>query len=118
MKIFIIMAAVVLVLAPRQCAEEDEETDKENPIENSDYVAKDVSARIAIAEWHDFIKESDSIILSATKQISSAVDMTDDAKLKHKFKFKNDIYLADGKLERLSEKLLWAKRLERKNGII
>jgi hypothetical protein len=110
----LLMASLLLALMPRGCADENEDSIDNEPLEGVSYVAKDIEVRKAVSEWTQFIKESDSVILSAKIQISRAVDRSDDPKWKHNLKFRNEIYHADGKLERLSEKLLWAKKFEKK----
>lgn len=111
MKIIIITVAVLLALAPSRCAEENEEVTAEDSIENGGYVAKDIEARKAMADWQVFITESDSAIFSAKVQISEATDRSETPKFKDNKKFRNDIFRADAKLVKLSDKLLRAKKL-------
>jgi hypothetical protein len=113
----LLLASLLLALIPRGCAEESEDTVDNLALEDVSYVAKDIKVCKAITNWDEFVTESDSVILSAKIQISRAVDRSDTPKLKHNLKFRNEIFRADAKLERLSEKLLWAKKFKRKGAI-
>lgn len=103
MKILMI-GCLLVALTSRTCAPENEEG-----WQNDTYVAQDVAARKALADWKQFIKESDSAVMSAKIQISEANDRLDDAKVPHKLKFRYSIISADSNLEALSEKLLKAE---------
>ncbi|MNK66006.1 hypothetical protein D3C87_853190 [compost metagenome] len=109
MKIILILS-IVLVFAARGCQEENEEGWQNETIDEVGYVAEDIKARQAIAEWQKFLTASDSAVFAARNQISRAVERIDDPRLQHKGKFKALIFTAETRIEDLSDKLLRADR--------
>jgi hypothetical protein len=112
MKILIILS-LALTLVPRGCQEENEENWEDEPLDEVGYVAEDIKVRKAIAEWHNFLKESDSAIYAAKVKISEAADCLEDPDIHQKFKLRGKIIKAEGQLEQLSEKLLRAQKFNR-----
>lgn len=106
MKILIALAVLFLTAVPKKCATEEEETEVTNLPHETGYTAEDTQLRKAYADWVEFCKEADSIILDARVQISEATDCYNDSRTKSRSKLKSAIIKSELKLEKLSDKML------------
>lgn len=71
---------------------------------------KDLQVRSTIEEWEKFRKEADSMILAGRICISQASDCYDDPQTRHRGRVKSAIIKAESKLEKLSDKMLQARK--------
>jgi len=113
MKIYV-LAGILLALAPKGCAEDQEEKEQYETTVQADYEELDYKIRNAIDDWKLFKRQSENNVLAARKKISRAADRLDDPDGKNKGQLRNAIFKADSQLEQLSEKLLRGERFEEK----
>jgi hypothetical protein len=111
MKVFIMAGILLLLASPYKCAEENEEGENTETNETG-YEAQDAEARLAIADWEKFLAESDSIIDKACAKISQATDKLENENVSHKGRLKLAIINANGRMEKLSDMLLAAKKIK------
>ncbi len=107
----VLIFSLAIALASRGCENENEAGWENETIDEVGYVAEDVKVRKAVAEWQEFLQQSDEAVFSASKQISRAVDRLDNPEIKSRGRLKSHIIKAQGQLEKLSDKLLKANKL-------
>jgi len=113
MKLFII-TGLLLLSVTRGCVDDSEE-DWETETNTVGYDAADVAVRSAITDWDQFLAESYSAVDDACIKISRATDKADDPGIKHQGKLKSAIIKAESRMDKLSDMLLKAKKIQEHN---
>jgi len=114
MKIFVMAGLLLFVVSPYKCADENEETTEKETVGGS-YDAQDAEVRSAIADWEQFLVQSDSIVDAACIKISQATDKLENGQVHHKGRHKSAIIKAQAKMEKLSDMLMAAKKIRPEN---
>jgi hypothetical protein len=114
MKTFIMAGFLLFLMSPYKCAEENEDT-TEIEADGGSYDAKDTEARAAIADWEKFLLESEAVVDNACIKIAQATDKMESSPSKHKGKFRSAIIKADDRMEKLSDMLLYARKIKTEN---
>jgi hypothetical protein len=114
MKTFIMAGLLLFLMSPYKCAEENEET-TEIETNGGSYDAEDTEVRAAIADWEKYIVQSKAVVDDACIKISQATDRIEFSESKHKGKLRSAIIKASEKMEKLSDMLLYARKIKPEN---
>ncbi len=98
----LILAGLFLAAAPIKCKEDDSEEYRD--IDEVGYVAEDIFVRKTVEDWEKFLRQADSTIMAAEKDISVANDRLYDLK-SGRSRLKGSIVKAETRLETLCERL-------------
>lgn len=109
MKIFIVLTALLIAVAPQKCAKDEEESGITNLFDDRGYTVEDIRMRKAFTDWMEFCREADSIVLDARIQISEASDCYDDPHTINRGKLKSAIIRSESRLGKLSDHMLQQK---------
>lgn len=111
---FVLILSIIIAIAGRGCKEDNEDDHQSETLDEVGYVAEDVRARRAVADWIEFRKDCDSTLAAANEEICRAVDRIGDANLYHDVKFVLLVRKAELQLESLNEKIDGANRFTNK----
>lgn len=110
MKIFIVLTALLIAVAPQKCAKDEEESDITNLSDDTGYTAEDIRMRKAFTDWMGFCQQADSIVMDARIQISQATDCYDDPNTTKRGKLNSAIIRSEKRLGKLSDHMLQRKK--------